>query len=71
MFADFIPHAKQLKLAGWVLEQGGPTPNTSDYLAVIKIQILHSAPNSLDLSTIENVRQIFKLEIEKQNHEFR
>ena len=26
MFADFIPHAKQLKLAGWVLEQGGPTP---------------------------------------------
>ena len=69
--AYFIPYANKLYPDGWILEQDGATPHTAastrDYLSGHGIQLLQSPPNSPDLWTIENMRQIFKHEIEKKN----
>ena len=69
--SGFIPYANQLYPLGWIMEQDGTTPHTSilsqEFFPDNNVQILQFPPNSPDLWTFENVCQIFKHTVEKNN----
>ncbi len=71
LIGEFIPYASALFIDGWIMEQDGATPHTSrftqSFLADNFVQLLQWPPNSPDLTPIENVWNILKKFVEKEN----